>query len=53
MAVYIAYYLETAAKLQMQTMAIGDITFLTQREVDLITAETGPFTTDRTWENWS
>jgi HCOMODA/2-hydroxy-3-carboxy-muconic semialdehyde decarboxylase len=52
LAVYIAYYLEAAAKLQMQAMAMGDITFLTPGEVDLIIAKTGPFTTDRTWENW-
>jgi HCOMODA/2-hydroxy-3-carboxy-muconic semialdehyde decarboxylase len=53
MAVYIAYYLEAAAQLQMQAMVMGDIKFLTQREVDVIIAETGPFTTDRTWESWS
>ena len=51
-AVYIAYYLEVAAKLQMQAMAMGEITFLTTGEIDLILAESGPFSTNRTWENW-
>jgi HCOMODA/2-hydroxy-3-carboxy-muconic semialdehyde decarboxylase len=52
MAVYIAYYLEVAAKLQMQATAMEEIVFLTKGEVDLIIAEAGPFTTHRTWENW-
>jgi HCOMODA/2-hydroxy-3-carboxy-muconic semialdehyde decarboxylase len=52
MAVYIAYYLEVAAKLQMQAMPMGNITFLTPGEIDLIIAKMGPFTTNRTWENW-
>jgi HCOMODA/2-hydroxy-3-carboxy-muconic semialdehyde decarboxylase len=52
MAVYVAYYLEVAAKLQMQAMAMGEIKFLTKGEVDLIIADAGPFSTNRTWENW-
>ncbi|MEA2953274.1 MAG: hypothetical protein QOJ96_2794 [Alphaproteobacteria bacterium] len=51
-AVYIAYYLELAAKLQMQAMAMGDITFLTPGEVDNIIARTGPYSINRAWENW-
>jgi HCOMODA/2-hydroxy-3-carboxy-muconic semialdehyde decarboxylase len=53
MAVYIAYYFEVAAQLQMKAMSMGEVKFLTQPEVNVIIAETGPFTTDRTWENWS
>jgi ribulose-5-phosphate 4-epimerase/fuculose-1-phosphate aldolase len=52
LAVHIAYYLEVAAKLQMQAMALGDITYLTQGEIDQIVAKIGPFTFNRTWENW-
>jgi ribulose-5-phosphate 4-epimerase/fuculose-1-phosphate aldolase len=52
LAVYIAYYLEVSAKLQMQAMAMGEVTYLTPGEVDLIIAKAGPFSTDRTWENW-
>ncbi len=51
-AVYIAYYLELAAKLQMQAMAMGEVTFLTPGEVDNIIARTGPYSINRAWENW-
>ena len=52
LAVHVAYYLEVAAKLQMQAMAIGEITFLTSGEIEQIIAKMGPFTFNRTWENW-
>jgi HCOMODA/2-hydroxy-3-carboxy-muconic semialdehyde decarboxylase len=52
MAVYIAYYLELAAKLQMQAMGMGDVTYLTPGEVDTIIARTGPYSVNRAWENW-
>jgi HCOMODA/2-hydroxy-3-carboxy-muconic semialdehyde decarboxylase len=51
-AVYIAVYLELGAKLQMQAMQLGDPTFLTDGEVDLIISRTGPYTINRAWENW-
>jgi HCOMODA/2-hydroxy-3-carboxy-muconic semialdehyde decarboxylase len=51
-AVFISVYLEVNAKLQMQAMAMGDITFLTAGEVDAIIARTGPYTLNRAWENW-
>jgi ribulose-5-phosphate 4-epimerase/fuculose-1-phosphate aldolase len=53
-AVYIAYYLEVGAKLQMQAMQIGgdDVTFLTKGEVDTIIERTGPYSFNRAWENW-
>jgi ribulose-5-phosphate 4-epimerase/fuculose-1-phosphate aldolase len=41
--VFISIYLEVNAKLQMQAMAMGDIKFLTDGEVDKI---------NRAWENW-
>ncbi len=49
---FISIYLELAAKLQMQAMAMGDITFLTAGEVDKIIERTGPYTLNRAWENW-
>jgi HCOMODA/2-hydroxy-3-carboxy-muconic semialdehyde decarboxylase len=51
-AVFIAIYLEVNAKLQMQAMAMGNITFLTPGEVDKVIARTGPYTINRAWENW-
>jgi len=53
-AVYISYYLELGAKLQMQAMAIGgnDVTYLTRGEVDTIIERTGPYSFNRAWENW-
>jgi ribulose-5-phosphate 4-epimerase/fuculose-1-phosphate aldolase len=53
-AVYIAYYLELGAKLQMQAMAIGgdEVTYLTDGEIDTIIERTGPYSFNRAWENW-
>jgi ribulose-5-phosphate 4-epimerase/fuculose-1-phosphate aldolase len=51
-AVFISIYLEVNAKLQMQAMAIGDVTFLTPGEVDKVISRTGPYTVNRAWENW-
>jgi ribulose-5-phosphate 4-epimerase/fuculose-1-phosphate aldolase len=51
-AVFISIYLEVNAKLQMQSMAMGNIKFLTAGEVDRITERTGPYTLNRAWENW-
>jgi HCOMODA/2-hydroxy-3-carboxy-muconic semialdehyde decarboxylase len=50
--VFISIYLEVNAKLQMQAMAMGDIKFLTDGEVDKIIDRTGPYTINRAWENW-
>ena len=52
-AVFVSVYLEAAAKLQMQAMPMGDITFLSKGEVDLIAERTTPYTLDRAWENWT
>jgi len=51
-AVFISIYLEVNAKLQMQAMAMGSITFLTAGEIDKIISRTGPYTLNRAWENW-
>ena len=51
-AVFVAIYLELAAKLQMQAMAMGKITFLTKGEVDKIAGPMGAYSLNRAWENW-
>ncbi len=52
-AVFIAVYLEVGAKLQMQSMAMGDIKFLTPGEVNKIVARVNDYTLNRAWENWA
>jgi ribulose-5-phosphate 4-epimerase/fuculose-1-phosphate aldolase len=51
-AVFIAIYVEVGAKLQMHSMAMGDIKFLSDGEVEKIINRTGPYTLNRAWENW-
>lgn len=51
-AVFIAIYLEEGAKVQLNAMKLGTITFLTKGEVDLIVERTGPYNINRAWENW-
>jgi HCOMODA/2-hydroxy-3-carboxy-muconic semialdehyde decarboxylase len=51
-AVFVSIYLEVNAKLQMQAMSMGDVTFLTSGEVDKIIGRTADFTLNRAWENW-
>ena len=51
-AVHTSVYLELNANLQAKAMAMGDITFLTPGEVDMIAANTSGFTIDRAWEYW-
>src|SRR3954466_12471613 len=50
--VFISIYLEVNAKLQMQAMAMGDIKFLTDGEVDAVINRTGPYSINPAWENW-
>jgi HCOMODA/2-hydroxy-3-carboxy-muconic semialdehyde decarboxylase len=51
-AVFIAIYLELAAKLQMQAMPMGKIRFLTKGETDKVIARMSPYSLNRAWENW-
>jgi HCOMODA/2-hydroxy-3-carboxy-muconic semialdehyde decarboxylase len=51
-AVFISCYLELNSKLQMQSMALGEVKYLTKGEVDAIISRTASFTIDRAWENW-
>jgi ribulose-5-phosphate 4-epimerase/fuculose-1-phosphate aldolase len=52
-AVFVSVYLEVGAKLQMQSMAMGDIKYLTPGEVDKIVARVTDYTLNRAWENWA
>jgi ribulose-5-phosphate 4-epimerase/fuculose-1-phosphate aldolase len=52
-AVFISVYLELGAKLQMQSMAMGEIKFLTAGEVDKIVSRVTDYTLNRAWENWA
>jgi HCOMODA/2-hydroxy-3-carboxy-muconic semialdehyde decarboxylase len=51
-AVYTSVYMEVGAKLQMQAMAMGEIKYLTDGEIDRIIKRTGPYGINRAWENW-
>jgi len=51
-AVHVSIYLETGAKLQMEAMRMGDVTYLTSGEVDKIIERTASYTINRAWENW-
>jgi ribulose-5-phosphate 4-epimerase/fuculose-1-phosphate aldolase len=51
-AVYRAIYAETNARLQSQAIALGDVTYLTEREAALAAA-TNDTQLARTWELWA
>jgi ribulose-5-phosphate 4-epimerase/fuculose-1-phosphate aldolase len=51
-AVFVSVYLEINAKLQMEAMAMGEITFLSTGEIDAIIKRTDSYVRDRAWENW-
>lgn len=50
--VFNAVYLELNADLQMKASALGEITFLSDGEVDAILATRRSFTYERAWERW-
>jgi len=52
-AVFVSVYLEVAAKLQMQAMALGDIKFLSPGEIDKIVERLNDYSINRAWENWA
>jgi HCOMODA/2-hydroxy-3-carboxy-muconic semialdehyde decarboxylase len=52
-AVFISVYLEVGAKLQMQSMTMGDVKYLSAGEVDKIIARVTDYTLNRAWENWA
>jgi HCOMODA/2-hydroxy-3-carboxy-muconic semialdehyde decarboxylase len=50
--VFSSIYLEVNAKLQLQANTLGEITFLSDGEVDAILERRGPYTFERAWEGW-
>jgi HCOMODA/2-hydroxy-3-carboxy-muconic semialdehyde decarboxylase len=51
--VFTSVYLEVNADLQMKSIAMGgEITFLSDGEIDIITKGRAGFTLERGWENW-
>lgn len=50
--VFNAIYLQLNAELQMRAAAMGDITFLSDGEIDAIVASRASFTYERAWEYW-
>ena len=50
--VFSAIYLEVNAELQFKASMLGEITFLSEGEVDAILKRRGPYTFERAWERW-
>ena len=51
-AVFSAIYLEVNAELQFKASMLGEITFLSEGEVDAILKRRGPYTFERAWDRW-
>lgn len=52
-AVFSSIYLEVNAQLQLKASSLGEITFLSDGEVDAILKRRGPYTFERAWERWA
>ena len=50
--VFSSVYLEVNAELQFKASMLGQITFLSEGEVDAILKRRGPYTFERAWERW-
>lgn len=50
--VFSSIYLEVNAGLQLKASTLGDITFLSDGEVEAILKRRGPYTFERAWERW-
>ncbi len=50
--VFSSVYLEVNAGLQLKASTLGDITFLSDGEVEAILKRRGPYTFERAWERW-
>jgi len=51
-AVFNAIYLQLNADLQMKAASLGEITFLSDGEIDAILRSRGSYTFERAWEYW-
>jgi HCOMODA/2-hydroxy-3-carboxy-muconic semialdehyde decarboxylase len=50
--VFSSIYLEMNAELQFKAAMLGEITFLSEGEVNAILERRGPYTFERAWERW-
>jgi ribulose-5-phosphate 4-epimerase/fuculose-1-phosphate aldolase len=50
--VFNAIYLELNANLQLKASALGEVTFLSDGEIDAILSTRASFTYERAWEHW-
>ena len=50
--IFNSIYLQLNADLQMKATALGDVTFLTDGEIDAVLRTRGSFTYERAWEYW-
>jgi HCOMODA/2-hydroxy-3-carboxy-muconic semialdehyde decarboxylase len=50
--VFSSVYLEVNAEMQFKSATMGDITFLSDGEVEAILKRRGPYTFERAWERW-
>ena len=51
--VFSSIYLEINAELQFKASTLGEITFLSDGEIDAILQRRGPYTYERAWESWA
>ena len=51
--VFSSIYLEVNSQLQLKASSLGDITFLSDGEVEAILKRRGPYTFERAWESWA
>ena len=51
-AVFTSVYMELNADMQIKAMSMGNVTFLSDGEIEAITAGRAGFTFERGWENW-
>lgn len=51
--VFSSIYLEVNSQLQLKASSLGEITFLSDGEVEAILKRRGPYTFERAWESWT
>jgi HCOMODA/2-hydroxy-3-carboxy-muconic semialdehyde decarboxylase len=51
-AVFTSIYVEVNAKLQFKATMLGEITFLSEGEINAILERRGSYTFERAWESW-
>jgi len=51
--VFSSIYLEVNSQLQIKANSLGEITFLSDGEIEAILKRRGPYTFERAWESWA